>query len=94
MIICDNDKLYDIDPLFGLYEVDDYVCHGYRVETLKCVLDETTELSAEERIMKAIVFLSELHKESVFPIIITDTKSKKFKYVYEGEKKYEHIDSI
>jgi hypothetical protein len=30
----------------------------------------------------------------VFPIIITDTKSKKFKYIYEGEKKYERIDSI
>lgn len=94
LIICDNERLYDIDPLFGLYEADDYVCHGYRVETLKCVLDETTEMSAEERIMKAIIFVSELHKESMFPIIITDTKSKKFKYVYEGEKKYERIDSI
>ena len=94
LIICDNERLYDIDPLFGLYEADDYVCHGYRVETLKCVLDETTELSAEERIMKAIIFVSELHKESMFPIIITDTKSKKFKYLYEGEKKYERIDSI
>lgn len=94
LVICDNNKLYDIDPLFGFYEADDYVCHGYRVETLKCVLDETTELSAEERIMKAVVFVSELHKESMFPIIITDTKSKKFKYVYEGEKKYECIDSI
>lgn len=94
LVICDNNKLYDIDPLFGFYEADDYICHGYRVETLKCVLDETTEMSAEERIMKAIIFESEFHKESMFPIIITDTKSKKFKYVYEGEKKYERIDSI
>jgi hypothetical protein len=58
------------------------------------VLDETAELSAEERIMKAIIFASELHKESMFPIIITDTKSKKFKYIYEGERKHERIDSI
>ena len=94
LIICDNDKLYDVDPLFEFCEADDYVCYGYCVGTLKSALDETKELSAEERIMKAIIFASELHKESMFPIVITDTKSREFKYIYEGEKKYEYIDSI
>ena len=94
LIICDNENLYDIDPMLGFYEADDYVCHGYRVEPLKSVLDETTNLSAEERIIKAVTFISELFKESLFPLIITDTKSKKFTYIYEGEKKYERVDSI
>ena len=85
LIICDNEHVYDIDPTFGFYESDDYVCHGYRVETLKSVLDATIGLPAEERIIKAVSFASKLHKENLFPIVITDTKSKKFKNIYQGE---------
>lgn len=94
LIICNNDKLYDIDPLFGLYDVDDYVCHGYRVETIKSVLDDTIRLSAEERILRAVNFASKLHKESMFPLIITDTQEKQFKIIYEGEVEDEHFDCI
>lgn len=94
LIICDEDHIYDIDTRFGFYEADDYVCHGYKVETLKSVLDETKDLPAEERIVKAISFASRLHKESYFPLIITDTKAKQFKPIYEGENENEHFDSI
>ena len=55
------------------------------METLKSVLDATTDLSAEERIIKAVSFASKLHKENLFPIVITDTKSKKFRNIYKGE---------
>ena len=94
LIICDNEHIYDIDPTFGFYEADDYVCHGYRVETLKSVLDATIGLPAEERILKAVSFASKLHKENLFPIVITDTKNKQFKRIYQGENENEHFDSL
>jgi hypothetical protein len=94
LIICDNEHIYDIDPTFGFYEADDYVCHGYNVETIKSVLDATTNLSAEERIMKVVSFASKLHKEDLFPLIITDTKTKQFKYIYKGEDIGEHSSSL
>ena len=94
LVICNKNHIYDIDPMFGFYESNDYVCHGYRVETLKSVLDETTNLPAEERIMRAVNFSNKLHKENLFPIIITDTTSKTIKCIYQGEKTDEHIDSL
>jgi hypothetical protein len=94
LVICNKNHIYDIDPMFGFYESNDYVCHGYRVETLKSVLDATTNLPAEERIMKAVTFSNKLHKENLFPIIITDTTSKTIKCVYQGEKTDEYIDSL
>ena len=94
LVICNKNHIYDIDPMFGFYESNDYVCHGYRVETLKSVLDATTNLPAEERIMRAVNFSNKLHKENLFPIVITDTTSKKIKCIYQGEKTDEHIDSL
>ena len=94
LVICNKNHIYDIDPTFGFYESNDYVCHGYRVETLKSVLDATTNLPAEERIMKAVNFSNKLHKENLFPIVITDTTSKKIKCIYQGEKTDEHTDSL
>ena len=94
LIICESDKLFDIDPSFGFYEADDYVCHGYNVETLKSVLDETIGIPAEERIMKAVIFSCKLHNDVLFPIVIVDSKSRKCKYIFEGEKRYECIDCV
>ena len=94
LLICDDKTIYDIDTRFNFYEVDDYVCHGYRVETLKSVLDATEGLPAEERILKAVKFVGKMHKESLFPLVITDTTSRKFKIVNEGEKTYECVDSL
>ena len=87
MVICDNEHVYDINPRFDFYEVYDYVCHGFKVETLKSVLDETTNLTAEERIIKAVSFTSKFYRENLFPLIITDTKNKQFKYIYGGESR-------
>lgn len=94
LVICSGNHVYDIDTGFGFYEVDDYVCHGANVATFKSVLDETTDLSAEQRIIKAVEFGKRLHKRSLFPLIITDTKTKRFKYIDEGENVNEHIDSL
>lgn len=94
LVICDGEHIYGIDPRFGFYEAEDYACHGYKVETLKSVLDETKNLSAEERIIKAVDFASRLYKESLFPLIITDTRTKQFKPIYEGGNENEHYDSI
>lgn len=94
LVICDNKNIYDIDPLFGFYQADDYVCHGYSVEILKSVLDATSTLPAEERIIKAVSFASLMSKESLFPFVITDTKNKKLKKIYKGENYSECIDSL
>ena len=94
LVICDNERLYDVDPYFGFCEASDYVCHGYKVETIKSVLDQTTSLPAEERILKAVSFANMLHKQNLFPIVITDTKTKQLKNIYKGEINREHIDSL
>lgn len=86
LTICDNEHIYDIDKNFAFREVDDYVCHGFKAaDIITSVLDDTTDLLAEERIIKAAEFTSNLFKESLFPLVITNTKDKQFKVVYEGE---------
>ena len=86
LLICDNEHIYDIGPKFGFCEAKDYICHGYRVETIISVLDQTENLSPEERIIKALSFTCKLQKESWFPLVITDTKTKQFKFIYKGEE--------
>ena len=94
LVLCDDEHIYDIDTKFGFCEVDDYVCHGYEVETAKSVLDATVSLPAEERIIKAMTFIGKTNKVNLFPMVIIDTKSKKFKNIYEGEKDSEHTNRV
>ena len=95
LVICDNEHIYDIGPKFAFREVHDFVCHGYReAETIISVLDATSSISAEQRIIKAVSFVSKIYKENLFPLVITDTKDRKVKVVYEGEFENEHFDSV
>ena len=95
LVICDNEHIYDIGPKFAFREVHDFVCHGYReAETIISVLDATSSISAEQRIIKAVSFVSKIYKENLFPLVITDTKDRKIKVVYEGEFENEHFDSV
>lgn len=95
LVICDNEHIYDIGPKFAFREVHDFVCHGYReAETIISVLDATSSISAEQRIIKAVSFASKIYKENLFPLVITDTKDGKLKVIYEGEFENEHFDSV
>ena len=94
IIIATKDRLYGIDSQFGFYEADDYICYSYKDMTFRSVLDLTQDLPAEERIVHAVRFVSRVHKESLFPMVITDTVSKQFKYVDEGGVVHEHIDCL
>jgi hypothetical protein len=85
LIICDNEHIYDIGPKLGFCEADDYICHGYNVETIISVLDETVKLAPEERIVKAVSFACKLQKDNLFPLVITDTRTKQIKCIYRGE---------
>ena len=95
LTICDDEHIYDINKAFSFYDADDYVCHGLYVELMRSVLDETKHLSAEERILEAFRFVGVYTRENVFPLIITDTKSKRLKKFYnQGEIKHESHNSI
>jgi hypothetical protein len=95
LVICDNEHIYDIGPKFAFREAHDFVCHGYReAETIISVLDAMPSISAEQRIIKAVSFASKIYKENLFPLVITDTKDRKVKVVYEGEFENEHFDSV
>lgn len=95
LVICDNEHVYDIGPKFAFREVNDFVVHGYReVDAVISALDATSSMSAEQRIIKAVSFASKVYKENLFPMIITDTKDRKIKVVYEGEFENEHFDSV
>lgn len=95
LVICDNEHVYDIGPKFAFREVNDFVVHGYReVDAVISALDATPSMSAEQRIIKAVSFASKVYKENLFPMIITDTKDRKIKVVYEGEFENEHFDSV
>ena len=50
LIICDNEHIYDIGPKVGFCEVDDYIYHGYNVETILSVLDETVKLARKKEL--------------------------------------------
>ena len=95
LVICDNEHIYDIGPKFAFREVHDFVCHGYReIETVISVLDATSSISTEQRIIKAVSFASKIYKENLFPLVITDTKEGKLKVIYKGEFENEHFDSV
>ena len=85
LLICDDEHIYDIGPKFAFCEGVDYICHGYAIESILSALDETKNLPAEERIVNAVRFYSRLCRESLFPLVITDTKTKQLKAIYEGE---------
>ena len=86
LLICDDLHVYCIGPTFNFVEASDYVCYGRaEKDNVLSVLDQTTELSAEERIKEAIRFTSKLRKESLYPFVITDTKTRKVKIINEGE---------
>ncbi|MBO7214273.1 MAG: hypothetical protein J6V66_02120 [Clostridia bacterium] len=85
LVLCNNSTIYVIEPSFGFYEAEDYACHGYNTEILKSVLDETKHLPAEERIIKAVSFSTKINKCDLFPLILADTKTRKFKYILKGE---------
>lgn len=86
LFIIRNNRAFQIDNSFRFSEIDDSSCKCSMGSVLRSVLDATQNLPAEDRILKAVNFASTLYKESLFPIVITDTKTKKFKYIYEGEK--------
>ena len=95
LVICDNEHIYDIGPKFAFREVNDFVVHGYKeVDAVISALDATPSISAEQRIIKAVSFASKVYKENLFPLVITDTKDRKVKVVYEGEFENEHFDSV
>lgn len=86
LTICLQNRIFDVSPRFYFREVEEFVCHGYATETLQSVLDETSHLPAEERIIKALTFAGELDHNDYFPVTITDTKTKQFKSIYKGDK--------
>ena len=87
IVFCQDNHIYGIDPYFGVYEADDYVCHGYRIEAVRSCLDQTKGLPAEERILKAIDFSCKLKRENLYPLVIADTSTKQIKRVMQGESK-------
>ena len=86
LLMCNDEHIYGIDPGFGFYEAEDYACHGFHTDLMRSVLDNTKGLSARERIIQAASFSEEVSKEGVFPLVITDTKTKQFEIIYKGEK--------
>lgn len=87
LIICDNAHIYSVGSKFDFREEVDYVAIGpvSISETLKSVIDATTSLPAEERMIKAVEVATKVHKQILFPLVITDTKTKQFKVIYQGE---------
>lgn len=85
LIICKDNHIYDIDRNFGFSEIDDYIAHGYKAETAISILDQTAGLSAKERILKVMEVIGRLTKMDLFPMVITDTKSRQFTRIYKGE---------
>ena len=85
LIICKDNRIYDINPQFIMREIDDYACHGFHVDVLQSVLDSTVGLPAEERILKAVKFTGQLYKEDMFPLIIADTSTKQFKFIMKED---------
>jgi hypothetical protein len=87
LVICDNEHIYDIGPKFAFREIHDFVCHGYReVDAIISVLDATSSMSAEQRIIKAVSCASKAYEENLFPLVITDTQERKLKIITEGER--------
>lgn len=87
LVICDNNNIYQVTPKLDFREDGDYmtITPFDLAGTVKSVLDATTSLSVEERMVKVLKLVEKVHKQSLFPLIITDTKTQQFKVIYKGE---------
>lgn len=81
LTIYQNGHLYDVSPTFSVTEVDDCLCHGFNSAIAQGALDLTKEMKPEDRIITTFSFFGRETNQNMFPIIITDTKTKEMKEV-------------
>ena len=84
LLVCRDNRLFDLSPTFTVSEVGDFACHGIKLHLLFGVLDMNADKDAEARIVEAYTFYERATGQRLFPIVISDTKTKETKIVYEG----------
>ena len=83
LLICKDDRLFDLSPTFTVCEVDEFACHGINRPLLYGALDMNRDKDAEARIIEAYTFFEHATGQRLFPISIADTKTKEIKTVYK-----------
>lgn len=86
LIICDSQHIYTVNTQFDFREEGDYIAVGPDAisGTLKSVLDATTDLYAEDRMVKALDIVAKVHKQNLYPLVVTDSKTQQFKVIHKG----------
>ncbi len=91
-VITEN-HIYDLTPKYVFTEINDYVYHGYR-GSFKNVLEQTKNLPSRQRILNTITFCGKIDKNILFPLVITDAKTKKIIKCFKEEDIYVDTDSV
>lgn len=81
LVICNDNHIYDIAIDFTFREREEYAYHGYFHDMAVSVLDANASLPPKERILKTVDYVCKMQKCNFYPLIITDTKSKRIEVI-------------
>lgn len=81
--VAKGNSLVDVTPSFFVRDVADFFVHGFTVEYVKSSLLYSKGKLAEERIIEAFRFHTQMMSDHVFPIVLIDTKDLQMKVITE-----------
>ena len=81
LVICQGNRVFDVDMRFLFQENSDYVVRSYNSETMRSALEATKGLPARERVLKALAFAEDYLRIKLFPAAIVDTESRNLEIV-------------
>ena len=82
-VVAKGNSLLDVTPSFFVRDVADFFSHGYSTEYVKSSLLYSKGKPAEERIIEAFRFHTQMMSDYMFPIVLIDTKDFQVKVITE-----------
>lgn len=82
-VVAKGNSVVDVTPSFFVQDVADFFVHGFTTEYSKSNLLYSEGKSAEERIIEALRFHTQMTSDHMSPIVLIDTKDFQMKVITE-----------
>lgn len=82
-VVAKGNSIVDVTPTFFVQDVADFFVHGFTTEYSKSNLLYSEGKPAEERIIEAFQFHTQMTCDHTFPIVLIDTKDFQMKVITE-----------
>ena len=80
-VVAKGNSVVDVTPTFFVQDVADFFAHGFTTEYVKSSLFYSVGKPAEERIIEAFRFHTQMMSDYMFPIVLVDTKDLQMKVI-------------